>query len=179
MTANTLIHGVDTAALGSFVEHTQTKPDYAGTPFSANVVWQGGFRNSIQIRDLEPQYADEPASLGGTDTASNPVEQILGAFGACLAIGYTAGAIGRGIALRGLEVDLTGIIDLPVFFGLKEGHAGFSEIDIVVRIDSDATPEALAALHEAVLRTSPVGNTLERPVAIHARLEELQTAVAA
>jgi uncharacterized OsmC-like protein len=179
MTATTLIHGVDTGALGSFVEHTQSKPDYAGTAFSANVVWQGGFRNEIQVRDLDPQYADEPAVLGGTDTASNPVEQILGAFGACLAIGYTAGAIGRGIHLRALELDLTGIIDLPVFFGLKDGHAGFSEIDVVVRIDSDASPEALAALHEAVLRTSPVGNTLERPVAVHARLEEFSTAVAA
>ena len=179
MTTNTLVQGVDTAALGSFVEHTQAKTDYAGTAFSANVVWRGGFRNEIQVRDLDPQYADEPAVLGGTDTASNPVEQILGAFGACLSIGYTAGAIGRGIELRGLELDLTGIIDLPVFFGLKDGHAGFSEIDIVVRIDSDASPEALAALHEAVLRTSPVGNTLERPVAVHARLEGLRTAVAA
>ena len=179
MTATSHIHGVDTGALGAFVEQTQSKPDYAGTRFSANVVWQGGFRNEIQVRDLEPHYADEPGVLGGTDTASNPVEQILGAFGACLAIGYTAGAIGRGIHLRNLALDLTGVIDLPVFFGLKEGHAGFSDIDVVVRIDSDASPEALAALHEAVIRTSPVGNTLERPVVVHARLEEFTTAVAA
>ncbi len=179
MTEPTIINGVNVSALGSFVEHVQGKPDYAGTPFSANVVWQGGFRNEIRVRDLRPLHADEPASLGGTDTAPNPVEQILGAFGACLAIGYTAGANGRGIDLRGLELDLTGIIDLPVFFGLKDGHAGFREIDIVVRIDSDASPEALESLHEAVLRTSPVGNTLERPVTIHARLEDVATAVAA
>ncbi len=66
-----------------------------------------------------------------------------------------------------------------MFFGLKDGHAGFQEIDIVVRIDSDASPDALEALHEAVLRTSPVGNTLERPVVVHARLEHAATAVAA
>jgi uncharacterized OsmC-like protein len=179
MTEPTIINGVNVSALGSFVEHVQGKPDYSGTPFSANVVWQGGFRNEIQVRDLRPLHADEPANLGGSDTAPNPVEQILGAFGACLAIGYTAGANGRGIHLRSLELDLTGIIDLPVFFGLKDGHAGFREVDIVVRIDSDASPEALAALHEAVLRTSPVGNTLERPVVVHARLEPIATAVAA
>ncbi len=179
MTSNTLVQGVDTAALGAYVQHTRSKADYAGTSFSANVVWQGGFRNEIQVRDLEPQFADEPGSLGGTNTASNPVEQILGAFGACLAIGYTAGAIGRGITLRGLELELTGVIDLPVFFGLKEGHAGFSDIDIVVRIDADASGETLEELHQTVLRTSPVGNTLERPVVIHATLEELSTAVAA
>ena len=179
MTATTLVSGVDTAALGSFVEHTQANSEYSGTTFSANVTWQGGFRNEIQIRDLAPQYADEPAVLGGTDIASNPVEQILGAFGACLSIGYTAGAIGRGIELRGLELALTGRIDLPVFFGLKDGHAGFSDIDIVVTIDSDASPEALQELHQAVLRTSPVGNTLERPVTVHTRLELAPVAVAA
>lgn len=179
MTSTTLIQGVDTAALGAYVAHTQARTDYEGTSFSANVVWQGGFRNEIRVRDLDPQFADEPASLGGSNTASNPVEQILGAFGACLAIGYTAGAIGRGITLRGLELELTGVIDLPVFFGLKEGHAGFTDIDIAVRIDSDASPEAIEELHQTVLRTSPVGNTLERPVVIHARLEAVREAVAA
>jgi len=174
-----LVNGVDTGAIGAYVAYVQGQSDYDGTAFHANVVWQNGFRNEIRVRDLDPQYADEPASLGGTDTASNPVEQILGAFGACLAIGYAANAVARGIALRGLDIELTGRIDLPVFFGLREGHAGFSDIDAVVRLDSDASPEALEALHQHVLRTSPVGNTLERPVVIHARLEEVATAVAA
>jgi hypothetical protein len=49
----------------------------------------------------------------------------------------------------------------------------------VVRIDSDASTDVIEALHEHVLRTSPVGNTLERPVAIHARLEAIREAVAA
>jgi len=176
MTATALINGVDTSAIGTFVEHIQAKPDYTGSAFTANVTWQGGFRNEIRVRELTPTYADEPASLGGTDTASNPAEQILGAFGACLAIGYTAGAIGRGITLRALDLQLTGLIDLPVFFGLKEGHTGFQEIDIVVRIDSDASADALAALHEHVLRTSPVGNTLERPVVVHVRIEDVAVA---
>ena len=74
---------------------------------------------------------------------------------------------------------MTGRIDLPVFFGLKEGHAGFSDIDVIVRFESDAAPEVLEALHQHVLRTSPVGNTLERPVVIHAQLEQVRAAVAA
>ena len=178
MTTTNGTNGIDTGALGAFMEHVQGKPDYNGTAFHADVTWQGGFRNEIRVRDLDPQYADEPAVLGGTDTASNPVEQILGAYGACLAIGYTAGATARGIELRGVRIGLTGIVDLPVFFGLKDGHAGFSEIDLVVSLDADASPEALEALHAHVLRTSPVGNTLERPVTVHARLEEAQVPAA-
>lgn len=170
MTTTTLPNGVDTSAIGSFIEGIQADPPADGTPFSAQVVWQDGFRNEIRIRDLDPQYADEPHSLGGTNTASNPVEQVLGALGACLAIGYTANATARGIDLKGLEIELSGNIDLPVFFGLKDGYAGFPTIDLRVQLDADAPRADLEKLHEHVLRTSPVGNTLQRPVTVNAEL---------
>ena len=141
-----------------------------GTPFHASVHWQGGFRNEIRVRDLAPTYADEPEVLGGTNTASNPVEQILGALGSCLAIGYTAGALARGIKIEDLRIDLTGNIDLPVFFGLKAGHAGYESIDAKVHLKTDASPAAVEALHEDVFRTSPVGNTLARPAALNVHL---------
>ena len=80
---------------------------------------RAGSGNEIVVRDLPPTYADEPFALGGTNTASNPVEQILGALGSLPAIGYTAGAVARGITIDDLRIDLTGAIDLPVFFGLK------------------------------------------------------------
>jgi uncharacterized OsmC-like protein len=168
--AATLVNGVNTGAIGAFVGQLQAGAPGGGTPFSATVLWKDGFRNEIRIRDLEPHYADEPTVLGGTNTASNPVEQILGALGACLAIGYTANASVRGIDLRGLEIDLTGRIDLPVFFGLKDGHAGFPDIEVRVHLDADAPQEELEALHAHVIRTSPVGNTLQRPVTIAAVL---------
>lgn len=42
--------------------------------------------------DFDPIPSDEPAGLGGSDTAPNPVEQVLGALGKCLAVGYAANA---------------------------------------------------------------------------------------
>ena len=147
----------------------ESAPD-EGTPFHADVHWQGGFRNEIRVRDLAPTYADEPAVLGGTDTAANPVELVLGALGSCLAIGYTAGATARGIRIDDLRIELTGNIDLPVFFGLKSDHAGYRAIDVRVHIKTDAAPEAVEALHADVLRTSPVGNTLQRPAALNVAL---------
>lgn len=51
---------------------------------------------SLQVRDLPPLRADEPTLMGGSDTAPNPVKQLLGALGSCLAIGYTANASARG-----------------------------------------------------------------------------------
>ncbi len=72
----------------------------------------------------------------------------------------------RGIKIEDLRIDLSGNIDLPVFFGLKAGHAGFDAIDATVFLRTDAPRAAVEALHADVFRTSPVGNTLERPAAL-------------
>jgi hypothetical protein len=53
-----------------------------------------------------------------------------------------------------------------VFFGLKAGHAGYERIDAKVYIKTDAPQDVVRALHDDVFRTSPVGNTLERPAAL-------------
>ena len=135
--------------------------------------WRGGFRNEILVRDLPPTYADEPEALGGTDTAANPVEQVLGALGACLAIGYTAGAVARGITIEDLRIEVAGNIDLPVFFGLADGHAGYERVDARVYLTSDAPRAEIEALHADVVRTSPVGNTLQRPAALVVSLTPL------
>ena len=163
-------NGVNATAVVEYARQLQADAPADGTPFRAEVRWRGGFRNEIQIRDLAPLYADEPEILGGTNTAPNPVEQVLGALGSCLAIGYTAGAVARGITIDDLRIELAGNIDLPVFFGLAAGHAGYERIDARVYIKSDASQASIDALHADVVRTSPVGNTLERPASLHIQI---------
>ena len=108
--------------------------------------------------------------LGGTNTAPNPVEQLLGALGSCLAIGYTANASVRGIQIEDLRIELEGHIDLPVFLGLHEGHAGYSDVTIKVYLKAAAPQESLEELHQQVLKTSPVGQTIEKAIPLHATL---------
>ncbi|MEA2609241.1 MAG: hypothetical protein QOJ75_1484 [Chloroflexota bacterium] len=170
MTTEALPNGVNATAVVAYAQGLQQAAPPDGTPFHANVHWRGGFRNEIRVRDLPPTYADEPAVLGGTDTAANPVEQVLGALGSCLAIGYTAGATARGITIEDLRIELSGTIDLPVFFGLKDGHAGYEDIDVTVHLRSDADPTVVAALHADVIRTSPVGHSLQRPARVNVEL---------
>jgi hypothetical protein len=50
--------------------------------------------------------------------------------------------------------------------GLSEGNAGFEGIAVKVRLQSNATPDAIAELHRKVVRTSPVGHTLARAVPV-------------
>jgi len=168
MTTTTTLNHVNIEAVGNLISAIQADPATADTKWRATVTWLGGFRTEAKIRHFEVLHSDEPAGLGGEDTAPNPVEQVLAALGNCLAVGYAANATARGIELDSLHIDISGPVDLHTFLGLREGHAGFSEISATVHLASSAEPEKLAELHEHVLKTSPVGHTLQAalPVSI-------------
>jgi uncharacterized OsmC-like protein len=158
------LNSVNIAAIGELVNAIQEEPTNADTIWKSTVDWQGGFRSEARSRDFEPVPSDEPLGLGGEDTAANPVEQVLGAFGNCLAVGYAANATVAGIELKSLRIELEGDLDLHAFLGLREGHAGFESIKATVTIESDASDEAIEDLHNKVVSTSPVGHTLKRAI---------------
>lgn len=167
----TNLNDVNLPAVGELVSAIQADPGKAHTRWHATITWDGGFRSHAEVRELTPIVSDEPEGLGGTDTAPNPVEQVIAALGNCLAVGYAAGATARGIELRDLRVDVEGDLDLRTFLGLDpDGNAGYSQIRVQVHIDSDADPEALAELHDQVVATSPVGHTLTRSIPVDVRL---------
>jgi uncharacterized OsmC-like protein len=164
--AGSTLNNVDLAAVGALVSAIQDDPAKANTTWAAHVTWTGGFQSTAKVRGFDPVPSDEPSGLGGADTAPNPVEQLLSALGNCLAVGYAANAAAAGIQLDALTVDLRGDIDLRVFLGLAEGHAGFGSISAKVAISSPAPRADLDALHAKVLASSPVGHTLATAVPI-------------
>ena len=164
------LNDVDFPAVGALVKAVQADPDKGQTTWTSEVTWEGGFRTTARSRDLAPIAFDEPPGLGGTNTAPNPVEQLLGALGSCLVIGYAANATVAGIELKDLRIELHGDLDLQTFLGLGEGNAGFSSIGATVRIEADAEDEAIEALHRKVIATSPVGHCLSRSVPIEISL---------
>lgn len=119
------------------------EPDVAATTWSAEVKWKGGFRSEAAIRDFASSKSDEPGQLGGANTGPNPVEQVLGAPGNCLAVGYAANATAAGITINDLTIEVEGNLDLHTFLGLAEGNAGFDTVAVRVKLDSDASSEAL------------------------------------
>ncbi|MEO1064795.1 MAG: OsmC family protein [Actinomycetota bacterium] len=163
-TATSRLNDVDIAAVGELSAAVSGDPAKGATTWASEVRWRGGFRSEATVRGFEPVPSDEPAGLGGTDTAANPVEQLLGALGNCLAVGYAANATGLGIELRDVRIEVEGDLDLQTFLGLADGNAGFETITARVHLDADADDEALEALHRKVTSTSPVGHTLQRAV---------------
>jgi uncharacterized OsmC-like protein len=160
------LNQVDLSAVGALVEAIKQDPSAAQTTWSAEVRWTGAFRSEAAVRSFAPIASDEPSGLGGTDGAPNPVEQLLGALGNCLAVGYAANASVAGITIRDLRIDLDGDVDLHAFLGLADGHAGFSAIRVAVHLDTDADEAAVADLHAKVAATSPVGQTLTKAIPV-------------
>lgn len=168
---DTALNQVDIGAVAGLAGKIQEEPTVASTQWNARVVWKEGFRSEAHIRDFAPSASDEPASLGGGDTGPNPVEQLLGALGNCLAVGYAANATAAGIEINDLSIDLEGDLNLQTFLGLNpEGNAGYEQLRVKVNLDSNASPEQLADLHEKVVGTSPVGHTLSRAVPLQIEL---------
>ena len=165
-TETTRLNDVNLEAFGALVGAIEEKPHKAHTVWRAEVSWKGGFASEARIREFAPIPSDEPLGLGGTDTAPNPVEQLLAALGNCLAVGYVANATTAGIELRDLRIELEGDIDLTTFLSLGEGHAGYESIRVKVHLASDADPVAIDKLHRTVLGSSPVGHTLLRPILV-------------
>ena len=170
MTTDTAVNGVDLAAVGALVGKIQQQPEAAATVWSAEVAWKGAFQSEAHIRDFAPIPSDEPHGLGGSDTAPNPVEQLLAALGNCLAVGYAANTSSEGITINDLRIKLEGNLDLRTFLGLAEENAGYEAINVSVALDTDASAEQVARLHDRVVGTSPVGHTLSRAVPVRIEL---------
>jgi len=164
------LNDVNLEAVGALASAIAEEPDKAATVWQATVTWQEGFRSEAKIREFDPIPSDEPVGLGGTDTAPNPVEQLLAALGNCLAVGYAANASAQGIEINDLRIELSGDLDLHSFLGLKPGHAGYETLAVDVHLDANADAETIDALHQTVIETSPVGHTLGRAIPLSIQL---------
>lgn len=172
-----MINGLNTDCLMNVVKTVKENWQTGKTVWKATAKWVDGFAVETGSRNFSMRV-DEPDMLCGGDSAANPVELVVQAYGACLTIGFVMNAAVRGIMIESLEIDLEGEIDLPGFLGLEppqelgmDNLPGYKNVTAVVKIKADADEAALQDLLTAVTRTSPVGLTLSRSVALETKLE--------
>jgi uncharacterized OsmC-like protein len=166
LTTTYTLNDCDLAAVAALTETIAADPAQAATIWKADVTWKGAFRSEARVRQFDPTPSDEPAGLGGTDTAPNPVEQLLGAFGNCLAVGVAANASAREIKIDSLTISLEGDLDLSTFLGLADGHAGFGSVRARIDLQTEADSATVDDLIRHVVATSPVGHTLSNEVPV-------------
>ena len=167
--------GFDLGQLEKLVSAVKDDPAKGKTVWEVDTAWKGGFKSEAVIKSYGRNHTiqmDEPGALGGGDSAPNMVEVVLGAYGCCLTTGYVMNAAQRGIKLEGVTVSLKGDLDLQGFFGLSDKVApGYSGVQVDVKLDAPtATAGQVKELHEHVLKTSPVGCILSRPLKVTTRL---------
>jgi uncharacterized OsmC-like protein len=134
----------------------QATAEQATVQFAADSNGLENLHRRVRIRDFAVEV-DEPAALGGTDRAPNPVEYALAALASCQEITYRLHAEALGIPLRDVSVKLEGSLDLRGFFAAAPGvRPGFQQIRGTVTFDSPASPEALRRLKEVVDAHCPV-----------------------
>jgi putative redox protein len=155
------------------------EPAQALADFQAQSRLGDGLNSTVAIRQFCVEV-DEPAGLGGTDTAPNPVEYVLAALGSCQEITYRLYADALGIPLNGVSVELTGAIDLRGFFNVAQDvRPGYRKIKAKVTLDSPAPEADLARLKDIVDRHCPVLDILRNPTPVELSLRQVTLSVAA
>ncbi|MDT8979386.1 MULTISPECIES: OsmC family protein [Paenibacillus] len=131
--------------------------------FTASAHLQEGMVVKARSRNFEITI-DEPKSLGGTDTAMNPVEVVLCALGACQSIVARAYARKFNIQLEQFWVELEGDLDTDGFMNKSDVRRGYSEIRYNIHVKSNASYEQVEQFVQFIERTCPVGDTISAPV---------------
>lgn len=147
----------------------KNRANLADKTLRVKTICEGKFRSLNYARDLDPFVIDEPPVLLGDNTAPNPSEIVLGAFGSCLAVGLQANAAAKGITLTKLEISLEGDINIVSTWGtgeLAKPQIGFTDVRVKVDIDGDASREVLAEMVAHANKWSPVSATLRNPMPV-------------
>ena len=121
---------------------------------------------SIQTGKALVEAGLHPAT-GGTGTFACSGDMLLEALVACAGVTLTAVARSIGVVLRGGTVRAEGDLDFRGTLGVEKNvPVGFQRIRLDFDLDSDATPDQLAALQRLTERYCVVLQTLRQPPAI-------------
>lgn len=131
-------------------------PAVGAGAFTTVTRWTDGARARTTARSFTIE-TDEPAPLGGTDAAIDPMELVLAAVGTCLTIGWVTQAVQRELEYRDLRVEVSGHFDLRGYLAVDDNvRPGFTGIGYVVHVDTDASADVLEEIRAAAEATSPM-----------------------
>jgi uncharacterized OsmC-like protein len=154
-------------------EAIRNDPNLGKGAFTTVTEWVDGSLARTTARSFTIE-TDEPAPLGGTDQAIDPMELLLAAVGGCLQIGWVTHANRRGVDFRSLRIETRGDYDLSGYLALDQGvPPGFLNISYTVEVDTDADPAVLEEIRAAAENGSPVTQNVLRGTPIQAAIKKV------
>lgn len=153
MTTSTTQLGAIIAATGDAIATDEAN---AHVVFSAAAEAHDAVASTVSLGKYTIEV-DEPPTLGGANTAPNPVEYYLASLLSCQIVTWRFWADKLGIAVDDISARAEGDLDVRGFFGFDDTvRAGFGEVRVVVRVSGPESPQRYRELHEAVEAHCPV-----------------------
>tara|TARA_R110002124_G_scaffold45693_1_gene137914 strand:- start:19304 stop:19852 length:549 start_codon:yes stop_codon:yes gene_type:complete len=155
-------------AITKLVDNIVADENKAHAIFEAEAELKDGLSVKIKSREFE-YHSDEPAILGGNNTAPTPVELLLGSLCACQEIVVKAYATTLGIKLHKVSVVAKGEIDLRGLLNInKDIRPGFHTVHFNTEIDTTETnTEKLDLLLKLAEEQCPVLDIIQNPVKVN------------
>jgi uncharacterized OsmC-like protein len=119
-----------------------------------------GTRTKIQVRDFDAVYTDEPASLGGTNSAPSPLETVLVALVGCDGVIINGVATAMKFAYTGVDFACESQIDVRGPKGVPGVRPYFETAKLEIIVYSDETDARFQKLRKNVEFRCPVMNLL-------------------
>ncbi len=133
------------AALNRAQEAMQLRPSMAEGTMAVHLTLEEGIKCVTQSDKWRTEI-DEPASIGGGDTAPTPGVYGLSALAGCVAISMKTLAVLSGITISRIKIDVKGDFDDRAFFGIGSAAPGYQDIRMKIEVQCDAPEDRIRAL---------------------------------
>jgi uncharacterized OsmC-like protein len=175
------VNGLDLDRLRTTQDLIETDTDGAlSRPrYQSTIVWNNGYRTVSRVTDGQEVTGDEPERYGGSGAGLTPQDLLLTAVGHCLAATYIGGLSAAGIAVRSLQINVSGRVNFRAAYGLEAANPGFESIGVEVDIRTDSSPDKVKEILDRLLKTAPIPDTILRPVPLDVEISCKQTELAA
>jgi uncharacterized OsmC-like protein len=121
-----------------------------------------GFARNFEL------IVDEPAILGGEDSAANPVEYLLAGYAGCLNVVFGIVAKELAIEIQSLKINIDGDINPEKFLGISnDERAGFKSLNVGISLTTNSNKEKEELLVQTVKSRCPINDNLSNPTPIN------------
>jgi uncharacterized OsmC-like protein len=159
------LNGVPVAALNNFIETVRKDASRAERNPQLVAHWVGGSRSRVEFKNI--------VTYIGGDGELNPMQTLLASLAACDVDLIATHASLMGLTIETLSVEATGHFNVRSYLGLPDAPgSGYDSIAYTIRAHiPNATPAQLAELRRRLECSSPVGDSLARPIRMRMQFE--------
>lgn len=176
-----VLNGVNVTQLGETITSLRQDPALGDFKFRVHNKWNDGANNQATVGNFYGAHqenvhkkthridADEPPVLLGEDNGPNPVETLLAALSGCMTTTLVYKSAAHGYKIDAVESSYEGDIDLRGLLEVADVNQGYNEIRVKFKVKGETPPELINKL----VQTSPVFDTLRRPIKIKIDVEKV------